>query len=491
MSDPLADNPLGREARIRAIAERVEFPVRGQLVFLEGGYRELPVARVPHQALLYRFDNGRVAAELEEHVVRVGSSLESLRAAQETAEVQHLLQGMLLSKATDRNGPIFAELERLGQQTEPLLVLFDGVVVNGNRRLAAMRELIRRDPRRYRSFAEVAVTVLPEATRAEEVEYVEAALQMAPETKLGYGWLDRRLKLRRQRDVLGLPVAQIMAAYRIEDAAEIRRELGELALAEEYLASYLSEPYRYSEVADAGPLFVGLYHQLTRLAEPDRSFWRLAGFAMIHGRARRKQNEPHRLYPFVDPVPAELPVSGQARIAERLAPGADRDVGGGRLSPAVLDQTVSVLRDPRRSAATARAIAAALDELRLEHEERSAPERVLRKVRETGSLIARLTPDRLSPDQRTRLRGDLAALQAHATFLLGRMAQTGRVEQTHQPEHKPAVPLAWHYPKTILRPPYAKGAVAYPAPARLGRASARSARLIQFGHQSIRLMGSA
>jgi hypothetical protein len=155
--------------------------------------------------------------------------MQEWRAAQETPAVQEVLHGLLLRKAEDRAGPIFAELQRLGQQTEPLLALFDGLVVNGNRRLAAMRELLRRDPRRYAPFAEVAVAVLPEGTAPDEVEYVEAALQMAPETKLGYGWLDRRLKLRRQRDVLGLPTQQIMEAYRIDDAGQILRELGELA----------------------------------------------------------------------------------------------------------------------------------------------------------------------------------------------------------------------------------------------------------------------
>jgi len=69
---------------------------------------------------------------------------------------------------------------------------------------------------------------------------------------------------------------------------------------------------------------------------------------------------------------------------------------------------------------------------------------MLHKVRETGKLIARLEPERLSAEQRRRLRGDLAALQSHAAYLLGQM------------EEKPSVPGRWKYPKNILRPPYSK-----------------------------------
>jgi hypothetical protein len=105
---------------------------------------------------------------------------------------------------------------------------------------------------------------------------------------------------------------------------------------------------------------------------------------------------------------------------------------------------MAIFRDRPRSAANGRLIADVLDELRLEHNDRRAPERMLQKVRETGQMIARLEPERLSPEQRRRLRGDLAALQAHAAYVMGEM------------EDKPFVPALWKYPKTIIRPPYRK-----------------------------------
>jgi hypothetical protein len=456
MPDALREGFLERGERIRLIDQRTANPGRGHPVLFKGRYSEFPVTNVPHSALVYRVDNGRLAAELEEQAAAKGTSLAALRNAAETIEVQSMLHELLLAKAQSPEGPIFAELERLGQQTEPLLVLFDGLVVNGNRRLAAMRELLARDAARY-AFHEPAVAVLPEGTSLQDIEFIEAALQMAPETKLRYGWLDRRLTLRKQRDALRLPLNDILAAYRIDTAAEVERELAQLALAEDYLRTYRGELARYSAVADAEPLFVGLQEQLSKLGQAQAAFWKTAGFAMIDGRSSKPARpiaaaantqgdtaaDPYaRLFPFAPAVPTDIPVTAQARLAVRF--GVTGPGSTGAPSPAEIGELLAIFRDRGKSQNTARLIADVLDEMRLEHNERSAPQRMLQKLREAGQLIARLEPERLSPDQRRQLRGDLAALQSHAAYLMGRI------------EEKPVVPGRWRYAKPIFRPPYAK-----------------------------------
>jgi hypothetical protein len=455
--------PMAREERVRLIAERRELPGRGQPVLFGGRYRYFPIAQVPIEALVYRVENGRLAAEIEEHAAGLGLAVDALRAKSETEELQQFLHDALLTMARDPQGPIFAELELLAQQTEPLLVLFDGVVVNGNRRLAAMRDLLARDPEPYAGFRSADIAVLPEGTEAREVEYVEAALQMAPETKLRYGWIDRRLKLRKQRDVLGLPLDEIKAAYRIEDASEIDRELAELALAEDYLESFRGEPARYSTVAGVGELFKGLSEQLARLAGGEQAFWRVAGFAMIDGRDASLQKRLEPLFPFAAPLSRELPATAQSRLARRLNIDAAADLADeDALTSGMADDLLGILRDRQRSAANAQLIVDIVEELRLEQGERKAPERMLQKVREAGKLIARLEPDRLTPAQRRSLRVDLAALMAHGSFLLGEMGE------------KPAVPPMWNYSKAILRPPYWK--VPWRIAQRLGLADAQRSK---------------
>ncbi len=92
-----------------------------------------------------------------------------------------------------------------------------------------MRVLLSLDPDRYAAFANVATAVLPDTITTEAVEFIEAALQMVPDLKLAYGWINRRLKLRdHARD---LPREKIVEAYRFSDAVEIDRELAELQMA--------------------------------------------------------------------------------------------------------------------------------------------------------------------------------------------------------------------------------------------------------------------
>ena len=184
--------------RTRLIGELAAAARASHFAPLRGRYEATPVISAPEALLLYRVENGRLIAELEEHALRQGLSLADLRARQESLEVQRLLHGFLAAKAASAEGPILQELAEVGQQIEPLLITADGVLINGNRRLAAMRELLRRDPERYAAFSAVSAAVLPADVTAAEIEGAEAALQMAPETKLAYGWINRRLKLRRQ-----------------------------------------------------------------------------------------------------------------------------------------------------------------------------------------------------------------------------------------------------------------------------------------------------
>jgi len=213
------------------------------------GYREVPVTAIDHTLLIYRVDNGRLLADLDERTENA-QMLTRIRENPEAFETQSFLHRLLLSKSRDPGGPIFDELAREAIQTEPLLIDCNGIVINGNRRLAAMRTLHAIDASKYASFATVSVAVLPEDISPQDVEFAEAALQLAPETKLGYGWIERRLKLRHQIEKLKLPESWIVKAYRLQDAGQITAEMAELDLVEKYLGGFVAAPKQYSHVAE-------------------------------------------------------------------------------------------------------------------------------------------------------------------------------------------------------------------------------------------------
>ncbi len=332
--------------------------------------------------------------------------------------MQQLLHRFLALKAADPAGPILQELAEVAQQIEPLLITADGVLINGNRRLAAMRELLRRDPERYGAFRSVSAAVLPSDVATADIEATEAALQMAPETKLAYGWINRRLKLRRQRDDLGLSTTAIQQAYRLTEASQIDVELEELDLVDVYLSDLCDAPGRYSLVEDAELLFVGLRAQLAALPARLRGVWKLAGLAMIHGR-RAVQGPMDRHFPFAQANPGTVPSLALLRFAEEqdLAPSKD-EAGEIALEPPIRNALIQILSDPGRSEAVAVELYRLMEQLRAELQDRTSPVRTLHLLEKLRDTLARLDPQRLTAAQRRQVRGQVAAIQAQVTMML-------------------------------------------------------------------------
>ncbi|MFD2237980.1 hypothetical protein [Aureimonas populi] len=430
--DPRWFTPAGQ--RSAAIAHALSGQEPGSHpVALAGFYRDCPVVRLSHSDLAYRFDNGRLIAERAQAFAAAG--LAAGAADGESAEEQAVLHELLSAHANDPRGPILAELARAGRQVEPLIATAEGVVVNGNRRLAAMRALNEAKDGDEAPFARVDIAILPPGIETAELEYLEASLQMAPETKLGYGWPNRRMKLRTQRDVLKLPAGRMIEAYRLEGEAQLEREIGELALAERYLA-WLGKPGAWGELEGGWPLVEALAAQLPALDEPMRAIWRAIGFLLIR---HRQGGDPGKVFPFAAPFSPQHPrlaaqrIAGLAGLLEAAAPG-DK----------VLEAALVPFADTG-DAARAAEIGEVMAALRQEHRERVAPMRALSQLRQTGAMLQRLEPERLSQAQRRQLRSDLAALTAQASYLLG------EIEETREDRR-----ASWNRRKGLFDPPFRK-----------------------------------
>lgn len=415
------------DAQVRRgiIAAALASAPRDHWVTLKQGPLQIAKAPLPHDVLIYRVDNGRLLAELLERLGTDPRQLLELQEHEAAASTQTLLHELLLSKARDPRGPILEELQRLAVQTEPLLVDAEGVVVNGNRRLAAMRWLLEQDSERFTQFRQPLVAVLPADVARADLEFIEAALQMAPETKLAYGWIDRRLKLREQRDQLGMADAWIQEAYRMADPDQLERELAELKLAEAYLAQVLATPHHYSAIADAEELFIALQAQLSRLSPRLQRTWRPLGWLLISQR-HQLDGSLARQFPFADPVGpamAELVLERLAQdwglLAAAPKPDGTADAPTKLLRGPVLRQLADKARLPQQRDQTAQQIQNQIDAVRLELRQDLAPEKVLQHLRKTRRLLGQMRADQLGSGERQRLAGELAALRAQADLLLG------------------------------------------------------------------------
>ncbi|WP_346895398.1 hypothetical protein [uncultured Roseibium sp.] len=411
---------LGKEASIdiQSVSERAATIANAlanatgttHFVPAEGGYLELSEIDLPNTALVYRVDNGRIMSELADYADRHGMSLGDLKNRHETPDVQAVLHGLLLGKAQDPSGPIYDELEKHRRQTEPLLIQSDGTVLNGNRRLATMRTLLAQDAKRYAGFETVRAAVLPAGLGKNELEFIEAALQMAPDLKLDYSWINRRLKLRQH--VEDMDTKSIVAAYRFKDAGAIDEELAELALVEDYLR-WIQKPRHYSLVESHEEAFFLLRgHLQGQKNKVLADLWRIVGFAMILCEDVLDKPIAH-YYPFTDPVPSLLPQWVMRTFAEdrgltdHQQPGENRPVDkalAGRLRP--------LIDDYRHAESTTCAVVAMSDMLKGDEGRLIGSTRVLQHLRKARRILDDLPVADLAPGQLRQIRSEAAALEA-------------------------------------------------------------------------------
>lgn len=267
--------------RIATITSLCVEPVSMASIPYKNRLESFPVIRVPIELPIYRVRNGRIMVEELEYIHQRQLDSNYFKNGQENVSVQKVLHDILFKISRDAKGPIYQELEQVKLQKESLIVTHNGVVINGNRRLAAMRELYHDDPNKFASFSYIDVLVLPSTATETDIEMLEIELQLAPNTKLDYSWINRRLNMREQINDLGFTRDQIKAAYRFTREEEINTELQQLALAEEYLETYLRSPYAYKEVSHSEQNFMDLQKALSGKSGEESEVRRLMGFLIV------------------------------------------------------------------------------------------------------------------------------------------------------------------------------------------------------------------
>lgn len=272
----------------RTAEARANHRVKREYKF-RGGRELLAVIEMPIDHLLYRLENFRTLSDQLSHVaagkVNEDFFAPSHREDLSTQSVQH---DILFSLAQQGSGEsiiaIYGELERVKEQTDELIISSDGVVVNGNRRLAAMRELLASGNSDFGRFAIVTCAVLPESATDDEVLTLEIGLQMQPDTKLPYDWTSVALAARELQKRLYSDdwIARLMN----RDVQEIRRLIKMIDGADLYLSDHLCKPRAYNALDETEQAFVQVANR--NLAKTDnpalREITRKFDFLLIENR---------------------------------------------------------------------------------------------------------------------------------------------------------------------------------------------------------------
>ena len=142
----------------------------------------LEVIRIKPEFLLLNHDNSRLSAQLFDHPKR------SIVQQQPTSdEAQKILAELL--RSTDQYSRLKEELKEMGQ-INPGLISRNGLLINGNTRVAALREI---------GTDGVDVAVLPEDAVASDFLDLEMSLQMRRLTHQDYTFTNSLLLLEKYR----------------------------------------------------------------------------------------------------------------------------------------------------------------------------------------------------------------------------------------------------------------------------------------------------
>jgi hypothetical protein len=185
--------------RIAFIADQVsDSENRWETWDLYPGRKEvLKVVTLPIEMPLYRMANGRTKSEQMQLVQDQNLDVNFFDSGQENESVQQMQHDLLVrlaKQSADGSGDSIFDVLLKNPQKEPLLLSPSGVVLNGNRRLAAMRDIRATNPAEFMNLAHVTCAILPHLTPQQEID-LELKLQMSQNFKLEYSWVDEALMI--------------------------------------------------------------------------------------------------------------------------------------------------------------------------------------------------------------------------------------------------------------------------------------------------------
>lgn len=222
-----------------------------------GRKESLKVITLPINMPLYRMANGRTKSEQMQLIQEHNYEAAYFEAGQENEAVQQLQHELLVrlaNQSADGTGDSIYDVLLKHPQKEPLLISPSGVVLNGNRRLAAMRDIHTMKPAEFMNLSHVTCAVLPHLTTQQEID-LELKLQMSQNFKLEYSWVDEALMIEEAKKFHSVSELSEMM-----NKSKIHLNMMSRALAEAQLYLQMKEkkPHSYALVQKKFQLFKDL-----------------------------------------------------------------------------------------------------------------------------------------------------------------------------------------------------------------------------------------
>ncbi|WP_060209924.1 hypothetical protein [Sporosarcina koreensis] len=254
-----------------------------------------PIFKVSIDMPRYRLSNGRTQAAQEEYYT-MHDLPEDFFERDIESEDAHIAQHDILKTQLKHTGIDLLDYFTKNGQEEPLILDNNGFVVNGNRRLRAMRELHQIDSGNGilpPKFSHIEVIVLPPCSE-EDILELEGKLQITEDIKADYDWTSEGCMYRALRDKKHFSTEKIAGIY-----DKKKEYIEDLILLLTYVDEYLESrnlPKQYHQIQDDKFAFEAIVKGRKKLDDEDKkdifqtiSFsvldpdHRLPGMGRLHG----------------------------------------------------------------------------------------------------------------------------------------------------------------------------------------------------------------
>lgn len=213
-----------------------------QKVVIQGKVQMLDSYMIPTSLLQYNRENRRFNLEIHEEEQKLGRKLDPTDANDVVT-----IKGLLLADESEAK-KLKDDLRKVREQTDVAAISFDGIVVNGNRRMATLEELDDEEPTGV--WKDLWVVRLPREISESDLWKIEAGLQLSKQKVAEYGPVNNLLMIR-EGEKAGLTHAEIAAAMYGWTEDQIAVDLERLGLMDNFL-QFAGQPGNYGLIKKFG-----------------------------------------------------------------------------------------------------------------------------------------------------------------------------------------------------------------------------------------------
>jgi len=371
-----------RQDRIKQLRESGTSDYEYPLSF-QGQQRIFPVFTVEIGLPCYRLQNGRTRAAQLEVIANEGLPT-NFFSVDPDSEPALKRQDKILQETVTEAG-LYRTFKKV-RQDQPLILDNDGYIINGNRRVCAMRMLLQQDEAEYGHFKHAQVIFLPPCSER-DIKELEGRLQVQPDIRADYSWTAEAMLYRDLRNN-GWTDEQIADLYQ-NKVSDIRDLIAMLEDAEYYLSTR-SNSGKYSKIVKEKYVFIQLQKCRKKCTNDEARKQVLTNITYLMLDDPDKDGRLYQVVPdtykYLDNIAENVRRVFPGKSAQSTDGQDNFDILGGNACDVFAD-VVRVLSDPENESTARAIIHDTIEEMRAQDRERKDATYCYRQVQQAYTKL--------------------------------------------------------------------------------------------------------